>query len=156
MSVPRVDRLTESGWRAFATLRLQALTETLGARDPQHREESAFTAAQWRRRLRIHAQFAVFVDDRAVGLIGAQRDRAESVYLYSLWLDPAVRGQGLARVLVSAAVQWANEEGARIVTLRVHHANTSARTVYERLGFRVVAAEDGDETAELTMSLGVD
>jgi RimJ/RimL family protein N-acetyltransferase len=153
MSAPTVTRLVESDWRVFATLRLRALTDTLGTSDQQYRQEIAFTAAQWRRRLRAHAQFAVRIDDHLVGLIGAQRQSTESVYLYSLWLEPGMRGRGLAHDLVTAAVDWARSQRARIVTLRVDVANAAARGVYERLGFGVV---DSCATAkELTMSLSV-
>jgi RimJ/RimL family protein N-acetyltransferase len=153
MSAPTVTRLVESDWRVFATLRLRALTDTLGTGDQQYRQEIAFTAAQWRRRLRAHAQFAVRIDDHLVGLIGAQRQSTESVYLYSLWLEPGMRGRGLGHDLVSAAVDWARSQRARIVTLRVDVANAAARGVYEQLGFGVV---DSSATAkELTMSLSV-
>lgn len=155
MNAPRLRRLTESDWRVFAELRLQALSDTLGSHDAQHRQESSFTAAQWRRRLRVHGQFAAFVDERPVGLIGAQREHADSVYLYSLWLRPDARGHGLGRVLLSAAVDWARAEGARTVTLRVQAGNAAAQRMYEGLGFRVVAGENSDPTGELTMSLTV-
>ena len=72
----------------FAGVRLRALTDSLGENDPQYQQEASFTAAQWRRRLRDHAQFAALIDNRPVGLIGAQQENAETVYLYSLWLDP--------------------------------------------------------------------
>lgn len=153
MSAPPVTRLDESDWREFAVLRLRALTDTLGTVDPQYREETAFTAAQWRRRLRAHAQFVARVDDHLVGLIGAQRATVESVYLYSLWLEPAARGRGLGHALVSAAVDWARNEKVRIVTLRVDAANDAARGVYERLGFGVAGTASG--AGELTMSLKV-
>ncbi len=146
-----VTRLTESDWRVFATLRLRALTDTLGAGDQQYRQEISFTAAQWRRRLRAHAQFAVQIDDHLVGLIGAQRQSTEAVYLYSLWLEPGVRGRGLGHELVTAAVDWARSQRARIVTLRVDAANATARGVYEQLGFGVIEAS----AKELTMSLSV-
>ena len=149
-----VTRLTESDWRVFATLRLRALTDTLGPSDHQYRHEITFTAAQWRRRLRAHAQFAVRVDDHLVGLIGAQRQSAEAVYLYSLWLEPDARGHGFGHDLVSAAVDWARSQRARIVTLRVDVENATARGVYERLGFGVVDART--TATELTMSLRVD
>jgi ribosomal protein S18 acetylase RimI-like enzyme len=156
---PRIIRLTESDWRTFAQLRLRALADTLGAGDPQYREETSFTAAQWRRRLRAHAQFAVTIDDRGVGLIGAQRENAATVYLYSLWLDPSARRRGLGRALVSTAVEWARAEQARAVTLRVNTDNAAARGVYEGLGFRVaVAGSPSASTArkdELVMSLAV-
>jgi|SRR4051812_12154477 RimJ/RimL family protein N-acetyltransferase len=151
-SAPTVTRLVESDWRVFATLRLRALTDTLGTSDPQYLQEMAFTAAQWRRRLRAHAQFAVCIDDQLVGLIGAQRQSTEAVYLYSLWLDPGTRGRGLGRDLVAAAVDWARSQRARVVTLRVDVANAAARGVYEKLGFGVVEPSTADE---LTMCLSV-
>jgi len=151
----RVARLTESDWRVFAGVRLRALSDSLGEDDPQFRQESAFTAAQWRRRLREHAQFAVLIGDRPVGLIGAQLESADTVYLYSLWLDPAVRGQGLARPLVAAAVDWARDRKARIVTLRVAHDNAVARGVYEGLGFTLENGENPSDRGEVAMSLSV-
>jgi ribosomal protein S18 acetylase RimI-like enzyme len=150
-----VTRLTESDWRMFAGVRLRALTDSLGADDPQYRQESTFTAAQWRRRLREHAQFVALLNDRAVGLIGAQQEDAETVYLYSLWLDPTARGHGLARPLVAAAVEWARDRRARLVTLRVAADNTVARGVYQSLGFTEVAGERADARHEVAMSLTV-
>lgn len=158
MSATTVTRLIESDWRVFAMLRLRALTDTLGTSDRQYREELEFTAAQWRRRLRAHAQFAVLADDHLVGLIGAQRQSADAVYLYSLWLEPSMRGRGLGHDLVTAAVDWARGQRARIVTLRVDVGNASARGVYERLGFDVVEGSTGsreNKAHEVTMSLSV-
>jgi ribosomal protein S18 acetylase RimI-like enzyme len=139
----------------FAEIRLHALSDSLGENDPQYQQESAFTAAKWRRRLREHAQFAVLVHDRPVGLIGAQLENAETVYLYSLWLDPTARGRGLARQLVAAAVEWARERRARTVTLRVADDNAVARGVYESLGFTMNPAESPSERGEVAMTLSV-
>ncbi len=150
----RVARLRESDWRLFAGVRLRALTDSLGADDPQYRHESTFTAAQWRRRLRDHAQFVALLDNRPVGLIGAQQENTETVYLYSLWLDPAARGHGLARPLVAAALDWARDRGARVVTLRVAVDNAVAKGVYEGLGFTATGDEANDRN-EVAMSLNV-
>lgn len=152
---PHVSRLTESDWRLFAVVRLRALTDSLGENNPQYQQEVAFTAAQWRRRLRDHAQFAVWIGDRPVGLIGAQQESTERVYLYSLWLDPQVRGRGLARRLLTAAVEWARNRNARIVTLRVAADNHQARNVYESLGFTAVSAETECPRDEVAMTLSV-
>lgn len=152
----RVTRLTESDWRLFAGVRLRALTDSLGADDPQYRQESTFTAAQWRRRLRDHAQFAALLNNRPVGLIGAQQENPETVYLYSLWLDPTARGHGLARPLVAAAVDWARDRRARLVTLRVAVDNTVARGVYESFGFTAEAGGKANARNEVAMSLSVE
>jgi GNAT superfamily N-acetyltransferase len=113
----RVARLNESDWRMFAGMRLRALTDSLGDDDPNYRQEVAFTAAQWRRRLRDHAQFAAIDDNRPVGLIGAQQENAETAYLYSLWLDHSARGRGLAHRLVTATLDWARGCGVSTVKL---------------------------------------
>jgi RimJ/RimL family protein N-acetyltransferase len=151
----RVARLSESDWRTFAFIRLRALTDSLGESDPQYRKEITFTAAQWRRRLRDHAQFAALLGDRPVGLIGAQQEDSDSVYLYSLWLDPAARGRGLARPLVAAAVDWARDQRVRTVTLRVAADNVAARGVYESLGFTATTAESPNPRDEVAMTLSV-
>lgn len=154
MTIAEVVQLTEGDWRQFAVMRLRALTDSLGVEDPQYRREATFTAAQWRRRLREHAAFTVSVDDRPVGLISAQHQSADSVYLYSLWLAPDARGNGLARSLLEAAVAWARSQHAHTVTLRVEAGNAVARGVYEKAGFRVAAATVGPRH-ELAMSLSV-
>jgi ribosomal protein S18 acetylase RimI-like enzyme len=155
VSGARITRLAESDWQVFAGVRLRALTESLGQKDPQYQQEVAFTAAQWKRRLRDHAQFAALIGNRPVGLIGAQPENADTVYLYSLWLDPTARGQGLARPLVAAAVDWARDRKARMVTLRVAADNALARGVYESLGFTATIVESPSPRNEVPMSLTV-
>jgi GNAT superfamily N-acetyltransferase len=130
MSAPPVAQLNESDWRAFANLRLRALADTLGTDDPQYRQEMSFTAAQWRRRLRAHAQFAAMIGERLVGLVGAQRESVESVYLYSLWVEPTARGHDLAAVLLTAAVDWARGQQVRTVTLRVRPSTSAWDSVW--------------------------
>lgn len=149
----QVVRLTDADWRLFSTVRLRALSDSFGTGDPQYRREAEFTPAQWRRRLRDHAQFIALAERQPVGLIGAQHENLETVYLYSLWLDPAARGLGLARPLIAAAVQWARDRRARTVRLRVAANNTVARTVYESLGFTVTVAEASTPPGELAMTL---
>lgn len=139
----------------FAVLRLRALAEALGVDDRQYRQESAFTAGQWRRRLRDHAQFAAMIGHRPVGLIAAQRENAGSVYLYSLWLDPAARGHGLARPLVAAALEWARRQRARTVWLRVADGNAAARAIYEGFGFSDVEPPVSSRGTETAMALTV-
>jgi ribosomal protein S18 acetylase RimI-like enzyme len=148
-SVPaaRITRLTESDWEQFAELRLRALTDTFGPSDQQYLIEARFTPADWRRRLRDHAQFVVFLAGQPVGMVAAYRESAETAYVYSLWLDPGARGRGLARRLVVAALDWAARRGVRTATLRVAPDNAAARTVYQNLGFTEVPTGAAGEVA---------
>ena len=54
-------------------------------------------------------------------------------YLLNFYVDPAYRGQGLARRLLDLCVQEARRLGLRVLTL---HASKFGRPVYERSGFR--------------------
>ena len=149
-----VRHLSEGDWRLFRSIRLDALADALGTDHPEFRRESEFTGVRWRRRLREHAQFAVFIGARAVGLVGGQPQDADTVYLYSLWLEPAARGLGLATLLVDAVVRWARQHDAHTVRLRVEIANTTARGVYESLGF-AVAPDNPRPHDELAMTMTV-
>ncbi len=151
----RVVRLGETDWQVFAAVRMRALADSMGENDPSYQHEAAFTAAQWRRRLRDHAQFVALLGDRPVGLIGAQQENAETVYLYSLWLEPAVRGRGLAKQLVAAALDWARHSNVHTVRLRVATDNAAARQVYESVGFTVAHDQTTPVADELAMSLSV-
>lgn len=150
-----VVRLTAADWRLFSTIRLRALADSLGVDDPHYHHESRFTASQWRRRLCEHAQFVAAADGRVLGLIGAQYQNTDTIYLYSLWVDPSARNCGLGRQLISAAVDWARDCRIQTVRLRVAADNTVARGIYEDLGFGVCDANGLPETPELAMALSV-
>ncbi|BBY66595.1 GNAT family N-acetyltransferase [Mycolicibacterium helvum] len=149
----RITRLTESDWEQFAELRLRALTDTFGAADQQYLVEARFTAADWRRRLRDHAQFVVVLAGRPVGMVAAYQESTETAYVYSLWVDPVARGRGFGRRLVVAALDWARRRGVRTATLRMAPDNTAARTVYEGLGFTEVPT--GGAAGEVVMRLTI-
>lgn len=56
-------------------------------------------------------------------------------HVETLAVDPAARGQGVARTLMAAVETWARERGASHITLTVFEANRRARAAYHRLGY---------------------
>jgi ribosomal protein S18 acetylase RimI-like enzyme len=56
-------------------------------------------------------------------------------YLEELYVVPDLRGQGLGRALMEAAVETARAEGARYMDLGTSEDDTAARALYEKLGF---------------------
>ena len=59
-----------------------------------------------------------------------------------MWVDPEVRGQGVAERLIRAVADWAAERGCREVFLFAQETNVRAQRLYERAGFRPTGARE--------------
>jgi DNA-binding MarR family transcriptional regulator/GNAT superfamily N-acetyltransferase len=60
-----------------------------------------------------------------------------------LIVDPAARGLGLGGRLVDECIRFARDAGYRTLTLWTHGQLDAARRIYQRAGFRCVAAQPG-------------
>jgi len=93
--------------------------------------------------------FVVSQGGAAVGTaIVLWRKNATVGRLYSIVLDPAYRGKGLAQCLLAACERAARAEGCTRLSLEVRADNARAIRCYERHGFRALEAlpayyEDG-------------
>jgi ribosomal protein S18 acetylase RimI-like enzyme len=56
-------------------------------------------------------------------------------YLAELYVVPAMRGRGLGRALMNAAIDFARERGADYMDLGTAETDVAARSLYESLGF---------------------
>ena len=56
-------------------------------------------------------------------------------YLAELYVVPGLRGRGLGRALMNAAIELARREGADYMELNTGEDDTAARALYESLGF---------------------
>lgn len=64
---------------------------------------------------------------------------ADEGEILNLGVAPGHRRRGVGRALVEAMLARCGARGVRAVYLEVREANTGARRLYERLGFREVA-----------------
>lgn len=134
--------LDSEDWAVFRAIRLRALSTDPGAFGRSHAEEVDRSPSFWIDRL-MHPDRAVFVvelDDRPVGLVGIGSVDPGLAELTSMWVDPAVRGRGVGRALVDAALEWCRSHTIGRVELWVVHDNEPAIALYRRLGFVDVAA----------------
>lgn len=63
------------------------------------------------------------------------RKNASRVRLYSMAVDPAYRGRGLASALISNGAQLFRKWGIRALTLEVHEDHKKGRSLYQKCGF---------------------
>ena len=79
---------------------------------------------------------------RAVGLLLGEPQRDPPIFrgkrwleLQSLYVDPAYRRHGVARLLVEALHAWGRQRGFDTIKLYVSAGNASARDFYARQGY---------------------
>ena len=137
-----IRRLEPSDVDAFRAVRLDALRLHPEAFGASYEDEAALDRAQLLERLSTSGlvRFGAFDEHGSmVGLIGLvirsgakQRHKA---FLFSIYVDAAHRGTGLAQQLVEAVIAAAREAGAIVLQLSVAAGNAPALRLYRRMGF---------------------
>lgn len=132
-------RVTADDWEQWRAVRLAALADAPAAFGSTLADWAEAPGHRWRTRLSLPGalDLVVDVDGTTVALASGVPDPDDParVELISMWVDPAVRGQGVARLLIDAVARWAAASGATTLELAVVPDNAVARRVYERAGF---------------------
>ncbi|MBV8989068.1 MAG: GNAT family N-acetyltransferase [Solirubrobacterales bacterium] len=125
-------------------LRLRALRDTPRAFASSHRLEVAQPESHWSALALASekgqdAAVLVAMHDRRWIALAASRwfdQEAGIAQLWGMWVEPAARGRGVGRTLVSAVASWAAARGAAFLRLGVTDPAAEVASFYERLGFR--------------------
>lgn len=133
-----LQRLTPDDWRIWRDMRLTALADAPRAFGSSLVKERAYTEDVWRDWL-DPARGLKVVADGGAGVVGAwvPPDRQGAVELYSMWVSPLRRGEGVGDLLVKEVLTWVGEYDHPRVDLWVTEDNEVARRLYERHGFRL-------------------
>jgi ribosomal protein S18 acetylase RimI-like enzyme len=70
-------------------------------------------------------------------------DGSNRAYIYGFRVQQEYRGRGIGTQMLSIAERNLQQRGYQVVNLNVARDNLQARQLYERHGYRVVAAEPG-------------
>lgn len=155
-----VQRLTPDSWRTYKEVRLAALREAPNAFGSTWAQEAELDESGWRDRISERAQFVAVSDDLVVGTVGGSNsDDGRIAYLFSMWVDPRWRGQGVGDHLVKAVLDWARASGLEEVRLWVADGNREAERLYTRNGFgrtdAVQPIRAGEPRLEFEMALKI-
>lgn len=108
------------------------------ARDAQTRRSMAHLIARANGEVRVVADEARLV----AGLVLLYRRGTRVARIYSIAVDPAARGRGLARRLIADAEQCARAAGCARISAEARSSNHASRALFAACGYR--------ETAELS------
>ncbi len=129
---PRVHRVTLEHWDAYHEAAVKMYTEEVGV-SPDQGKPAGY---------RFYVR-QLITSGRAFGLIERGRVLFKAdigsvagnvCQVQGVWLDPALRGQGLAPAAMAAVVDLARQT-APIVSLYVNDFNLAAVATYRRVGF---------------------
>ncbi len=133
-----VGPLTVSDWERCREIPLRALRDCPDAFGSTLEQELQFSDEDWKGRLqRTDTVTLVGRDEvgRDVGLIvGAPY--GEDAGLFSIWIAPEVRRQGIGSRLMDVVIAWARENEERRILLDVGDWNSPAIKLYESKGFQ--------------------
>ena len=69
--------------------------------------------------------------------VGARFDEdPATMNLFGMWVEPELRGSGIATRLVGMVERWGEALGVERIVLRVTQGNARAERYYEKLGYR--------------------
>ena len=80
------------------------------------------------------------------------------MHLLNVAVHPDVRREGIGKSLLSHAIDFAAERGAKVGFLEVRRSNRAAQTMYERFGFREMGVrpryyEDGEDAVVMLLEV---
>ena len=134
--------ITAKNVQTFKKVRLEALQDTPTAFGSTYARERELADSDWLKRVENWSGergigFLAMAGDNACGLAGSflDQENASRAQLISMWTAPEYRRQGVGRLLVSAAAEWARSKGCTALDLLVTSSNQSAIHFYTTLGF---------------------
>jgi ribosomal protein S18 acetylase RimI-like enzyme len=149
-----IATLGPDDWEVFRSVRLRALQDAPAAFGSRYDDWVAAPESRWRDRLsNVPLNVVARRGSEPVGMASGVYDGADEAELISMWVDPTVRGAGVAAALIAAVVQWAAEAG-RTTYLMVRSDNARAIAAYSRAGFvdlGIPPDRDPDEPPENKM-----
>jgi ribosomal protein S18 acetylase RimI-like enzyme len=123
---------------SYRAIRLEALERNPESFGASLDVEMAQPIEWFADRLQRNAVFGAFADAELLGIAGFRAEAGAKVahkgLLWGVYVHPAGRGAGLARILVERVIEHAREH-VELLQLTVVSTNERARRLYAHLGF---------------------
>jgi GNAT superfamily N-acetyltransferase len=154
-----VARIKPEEWALLRDMRLRALRDAPQAFGQTYENAAAEPELEWRsaaraasagdRRIWLIARSDVTdttPQPSELGMVQARRRPPADCLVFSMWVAPEARREGVGRALIEGAAEWARGWGGRRIVLWVTGMNEGAQRFYERIGFRLLTEGDDAES----------
>lgn len=131
----------QADWRLLKQVRLAALSDTPTAFGVSYETAVEYTDEQWQERASAKDGpefWLAFKGGEPVGMIGGAISRTHRYTLIGMWVEPRVRGSGIASRLVEVVKSQALQRGHCRVFLDVSPVNERAANFYLKHGFAFI------------------
>lgn len=156
--------LSEDEWERYREFRLKSLRDAPDAFVADHETESQFDEKLWRARMRRSVRLLAEKDGTPIGIASLRENEAlfdGAAELFGMWVEPDLRGEGVAAKLVVAACEVAEKHGRSQLVYWVGTDNGRAVAFASSYGFRPTEyrrepdSADGELDEELAMVLAL-
>ena len=135
-----IRALERDEWERGRHLRLRALADAPDAFRSTYEAVSAESDAWWRDLVETFSSDpnrGIWVVESSGELVGMALGNIHqgTLHIFSMWVDPDRRGEGLGQGLLGTVMAWGRMSGATSVELWVTEGNEDAETLYARAGF---------------------
>ena len=129
--------LTGNDAVAYRDLRLKALTKDGYWFTANLEQEAAQTLQEWGNacdETTNGVTFAAFIDGQLVGSTGVTSYDPTTAKWRSTYIEPHLRGMGIAETLFEMCISWCIERGFHEVVFTIRADNLRSRTIHEKHG----------------------
>jgi ribosomal protein S18 acetylase RimI-like enzyme len=141
----QIIEIERSDWQAYRDIRLRSLLHSPESFGSAYAAVVARSDAQWMSlfepsNARVSRPLFAVLDQQIAGLVWGEIEPDSPVvgHIYQMWVDPALRGQGIGKALLLSLIDWFGRSRVAAVELAVASGNSAARALYESLGFAAV------------------
>lgn len=140
-----VTAATPADWRRLRALRVRSLAEDAASFGGRLSDTLTYDDAEWQNRLARPGHFMAVQAGLDVGLIRVAEadDNPTLWHVFCMWVDPTMRGRGVAADLLDAGEHLARARGATHMELGVMESATAARGMYASCGYQEVGTDGG-------------
>ena len=144
-----IKELNEQDWWLYASVRLKALQADPRAFSSSYQRESSFTESDWRSRFAECAIFALFENERPIGVTGVAVDRDDptkrTALFWGSWIEPESRGKGLSKLFYESRIDWAKKHPS-IDRIKVSHRESNVASKFANQKFNFVETSVVEKT----------